>query len=97
MASCIKVIENQKQRAISSKIPCDLRNYQLVPQLAVFDIDLGGPMSILNKINSYTVSHFLPKICSKFGGHREAKSHSAIGFVEKFINIIEVANYGNIK
>ena len=29
------------------KSPCDLRIYQPVLQLAVFDIDLGGPMSIL--------------------------------------------------
>ena len=32
-----------KKYEISSKNPCDLRNCQPVPQLAVFDIDLGGP------------------------------------------------------
>ena len=52
MASCIWVIEIHKKHAISSKNPCDLRNYQPVPQLAVFDIDLGGPMSILYMLES---------------------------------------------
>ena len=43
IASCIYVIEIHKEPEISSKNPCDLRNYKSVPQLAVFDIDLGGP------------------------------------------------------
>ena len=47
--------------------------------------------------NPYTGCHLGPQICSKFGGHREAKSHPSIGFVENDLNPIKVANYGNIK
>ena len=73
MASCIWVSENHKKHAISCKIPCGLGIHQPLPQLALFNIDIGGRMSILYEINYFTGtdldSTLVTLKCSLYAGY----------------------------
>ena len=89
IASCFRVCwKLHKLKKTKRPIQSSLKSQRILDDIAFFFVIFKNP---------YTGSHFGPQICSKLWGPGEAKSHPALGFVESCINLIKVANYGNIK